>query len=247
MGHICLRNVSLNYGKVQVIEALNLDIPQGNLIALVGPNGAGKSTFLKALAGVLKPHRGTISMGCDEVAYLPQQSDIDRSFPITLYQFVAMGLWRKIGSFGGLSKSDHTAIDVALHNVGLGGFGSKSLASLSGGQLQRVLFARLSLQNASVILLDEPFNAIDTNTVSDLMQSLTLWQSEQRTIIAVLHDLDLVKDQFPCTLMIAHDVVGFGKTTEVLTSQNLKKARQLCDAFDRNSLMGSPAKKRIAK
>src|SRR5262249_44880004 len=116
--------------------------------------------------------------------------------------------------------------------VGLTGFEGRAISTLSGGQMQRMLFARLLLQNARVIVLDEPFNAIDAKTSADLLELIRRWHAEQRTVLAALHDIDLVKANFPETLLLAREPVAWGETPEVLTSANLLKARQMCEAFD---------------
>lgn len=236
-------NLSFSYVKhprqKPVLEAINLKIPLGSLLAIVGPNGAGKSTLLKLLAGILKPASGDIHLAevaPELVAYLPQHTEIDRHFPINTYQLVAMGLWRFMGRAGGLTPALRSKVDAALEQVGLGGFGDRAIASLSGGQLQRVLFARLLLQDASIILLDEPFSAIDSKTTADLMHLLKQWQDQGRTVIVVLHDLDQVKELFPHTIMIAHRVIATGPTHLVLTSDNLQSARQACADYDESTL-----------
>ncbi len=243
MTSIQCANLSFNYARhprhKPVLEAIDLNIPLGSLLAIVGPNGAGKSTLLKILAGILKPASGQLQLGgiaAEHIAYLPQHTEIDRHFPINTYQLVAMGLWRFMGSLGGLTPALRIRVDAALDQVGLGGFGDRAIASLSGGQLQRVLFARLLLQDASIILLDEPFNAIDSKTTADLMHLLKQWQDQGRTVIVVLHDLDQVKELFPHTLMIAHRVIANGPTHLVLTPDNLQNARQACADYDESAL-----------
>ncbi len=244
MNAIQCRNLSFSYDRnsrqTPVLNALDIDISLGNLWAIVGPNGAGKSTLIKMLAGILKPSGGSIHLGGvppELLAYLPQHTDIDRHFPINAYQMVAMGLWRFMGASGGLTPQMRTKVDEALEKVGLSGFGNRSLASLSGGQLQRILFARLLLQDASIILLDEPFNAVDSKTTADLLQMLAQWQHQGRTIIVVLHDLDQVKEQFPNTLLVAHRVIASGHTHQVLTPENLRNARAACAEFDENTVV----------
>jgi zinc/manganese transport system ATP-binding protein len=145
---------------------------------------------------------------------------------------VAMGLWRKAGLFGGIGKRERDRIEHALEIVGLTGFERRAIGTLSGGQLQRMLFARLLLQDARLIVLDEPFNAIDTKTCADLLQLVQHWHQEKRTVLAALHDLDLVKSHFPETLLLAREKVAWGDTRNVLTAENLARARRMCEAFD---------------
>ena len=116
--------------------------------------------------------------------------------------------------------------------VGLTGFEQRAIGTLSGGQMQRMLFARLLLQDARTILLDEPFNAIDARTAGDLLALVQRWHGEKRTVLAALHDMEVVRAHFPQALLLAREPVAWGATGEVLTPQNLLKARQMCEAFD---------------
>lgn len=232
---VTLSNATIGYDSHPALHHVTTRFQAGSLTAIVGPNGAGKSTLLKAIVGLIRPIGGTVSVeGCAPraIAYLPQQAEIDRSFPLPVFDFVAMGLWRGRGPFAAFRRADDTAIAEAIAAVGLGGFERRSLATLSGGQLQRVLFARLSLQNAPLILLDEPFSAIDQGTQADLMRLIRRWQAEGRTVIAVLHDLDLVRRDFPNTLLVARRVLADGPTATVLTARNLTAAAGMTEAWD---------------
>src|SRR3712207_3543907 len=225
--------VTLGYGRRPAVHHLDGEIPAGSLMAVVGPNGAGKSTLLKGIVGTLKPLDGHIRLNTSSgVAYLPQAAEIDRSFPLSVYDLVAMGLWSRTGLFGGIARRDRTRIEEALAAVGLTGFERRPISTLSGGQMQRALFARLLLQDAAVILLDEPFTAIDAKTTSDLLDLVRRWHAEERTVLAVLHDLEVVKRIFPETLLIARAPVAWGRTGEVLNPANLLKARRMVEAFD---------------
>ena len=228
-------DVTLGYDRHPAVHHLNGAVEAGALLAVVGPNGAGKSMLFKGIVGAIKPLSGRIERGglaTRDIAYLPQIADIDRSFPITVYDMVAMGLWKRAGLFGGIDGAGRAAIERALAAVGLSGFEQRSIATLSGGQMQRMLFARLLLQDARVIVLDEPFNAIDVKTVADLLDLVRRWHSEKRTVLAALHDIDLVKAHFPHSLLLAREPVAWGPTAEVVTAANLLKARQMCEAFD---------------
>jgi zinc/manganese transport system ATP-binding protein len=227
-------DVTLGYGRHPAVHHLKGEIGGGSLTAVVGPNGAGKSTLLKGIAGALRPLDGRIELTGSPraIAYLPQAAEIDRSFPLSVYDLVAMGLLTRMGLFGGIDRQGRVCIDEALAAVGLTGFERRPIATLSGGQMQRALFARLLLQDASVILLDEPFTAIDAKTTADLLDLVRRWHDEERTVIAVLHDLDVVKRVFPETLLIARTPVAWGETSEVLNPANLLKARRMVEAFD---------------
>jgi zinc/manganese transport system ATP-binding protein len=234
-GAIRFENVTLGYGRHPAVHHLRGEIPAGALTAVVGPNGAGKSTLLKGVVGALRPFSGQIALSGGprtRIAYLPQAAELDRSFPLSVYDLVSMGLWARTGLFGGIGRSDRMKLDEAIAAVGLTGFESRPIGTLSGGQMQRALFARLLLQDAAVILLDEPFTAIDAKTTADLLDLVRRWHTEERTVVAVLHDLDLVKRVFPDTLLIAREPVAWGRTGEVLHPENLLKARRMIEAFD---------------
>jgi zinc/manganese transport system ATP-binding protein len=230
-----LRNVTLGYDRHPAVHHLNLEVVPGALVAVIGPNGAGKSTLFRGLAGILKPLSGSISLGgldSKDIAYLPQTADIDRSFPISVFDFVGTGLWRSTGFFGGMGKAARERILAALAAVGLNGFENRPIGTLSGGQMQRMLFARVLLQDARLIVLDEPFNAIDAKTSADLIALVKHWHGEGRTVLAALHDLDMVRNHFPETLLLARGPVAWGATAEVLTPENLLVAMKMCEAFD---------------
>jgi zinc/manganese transport system ATP-binding protein len=238
MPDLRFRNLTLGYERHPAVHHLDGAVKAGSLVAVVGPNGAGKSTLFKGIVGALKPLAGSIDRdGLDarNIAYLPQIAEIDRSFPIDVYDVVAMGLWRSKGLFGGIGGNDNQAIEAALAAVGLTGFERRAIGTLSGGQLQRMLFARLLLQDAPVIVLDEPFTAIDAKTSADLLDLVKRWHSERRTVLAALHDIDLVKAVFPQSLLLAREPVAWGPSRDVLTPENLNKARHMCEAFDESA------------
>ena len=229
------RDVTLGYDRHPAVHHLDGEIAPGALMAVVGPNGAGKSTLFRGIAGILKPLAGSILTGdldIRDIAYLPQTVDIDRSFPISVFDLVGTGLWRSTGFFGGMGKPARDRIAQALAAVGLNGFENRTIGTLSGGQMQRMLFARVLLQDARLIVLDEPFNAIDAKTSADLLALVRRWHAEKRTVLAALHDMDLVRANFPETLLLARGPVAWGATAQVLTAENLLEARRMCEAFD---------------
>ena len=232
---LAFRDLTLGYDRHPAVHGLDGEIAGGSLLAVVGPNGGGKSTLLKAIAGTLRPLDGALKLAgikARDIAYLPQTADLDRSFPISVFDLAAMGLWRRLGAWGALRRPDRAEVERALATVGLNGFENRPIGTLSGGQLQRALFARLLLQDAKLILLDEPFAAIDSGTTADLMTLVARWHGARRTVIAVLHDLDQVRRHFPETLLLAREPVARGATPEVLTAENLFRARQMGEAWD---------------
>ncbi len=232
---IRLVNLTLGYDRRPAVHHLEGEIAPGEGLAVCGPNGAGKSTLLKALAGLLAPLGGEIHFGGlspRAVAYLPQVVDIDRAFPINVRDFVAMGALARVGLFGALNAAEQVRVGAAIETVGLVGFESRTLETLSGGQMQRALFARLIVQDQPVILLDEPFGAIDEATIDDLLALIARWRAEGRTVVAVLHELDIVRRAFPRTLLLARECIFWGDTRDALCEKNLVRARAMSEAFD---------------
>ena len=230
---VTVSDLSVNFGSTPAIRGLSTNIQAGTLTAIVGPNGAGKSTLLKALVGEIKPASGKVGFGDvrrREIAYLPQQSSIERNFPITVLEIVNMGFWHEIGAFGTLNRQQRQEVDRAIDAVGLMGLEQRTLRELSGGQLQRALFARLLLQQGKLILLDEPFNAVDSKTFKDLLDIIKDWHAQGTTVLTVLHDHDTVRGHFPETLMLARELVAHGPTHQVLTGENRERADRMCEA-----------------
>ena len=230
---LLLGDLTLGYDRHPAVHHLGGIIPSGDLLAIVGPNGGGKSTLLKGIAGRIAPIGGMITNTFSSLAYMPQIGDLSRDFPVSAFDLALTGLCGKRGMFGRISRHERETARDAIANVGLSGFENRSIRTLSGGQLQRLLFARMLLQDAQLILLDEPFSAIDQRTVEDLMIIVQRWHVEGRTILAVLHDMELVKRHFPRTLLLAREPIAWGETHHVLNQANLNTARRMSEAFDR--------------
>ena len=230
-----LVDVTVSYDRHPAVHHISVDIPAGEMTALVGPNGAGKSTLLKALLGLAPRVEGRIECAARRIAYLPQQAEIDRTFPISVFDTVLLGRWGRFGGFGAAGPADLHDARHAIEAVGLAGFERRPIDTLSVGQFQRVLFARLLLQDADLVLLDEPFAAIDAKTVGDLMEVIKRWHAEKRTVVAVLHDLDQVRREFPNSLLLARELVDAGPTLRVLSAENLLRARAMAEAWDEHA------------
>jgi zinc/manganese transport system ATP-binding protein len=225
---IRLEHVTVRRGGRDVLRDLTGSFAPGSLTAVAGPNGSGKSTLLHALRGLLPVASGRIDRGgldARAIALLPQEGRLDRSFPITCRDVVALGWTARLGLFRRIGREHYAVADRALAAVGLEGLGHRPIGALSTGQFQRVLFARTIVRDASVILLDEPFSAIDTATEADLMAIVQLWHRQGRTVVVVLHDLDLIRAEFPETLLLGSGEHGWGPTGEVLTAAAVRQAR----------------------
>ena len=235
---VVLDNLTVSYRQHPALHHISGSFAPGSLTAVIGPNGSGKSTLLKSIVGLL-PIEGGRSGGAltvvpprERIAYLPQVTDIDRSFPIDVRDCVLLGFWGAAGAWGAVTRAMLASAQDALQAVGLEGFERRSVGSLSSGQLQRVMFARMLMQDAELILLDEPFNAVDSKTTTALLGLVRQWHQQRRTIIAVVHDDAQVRQHFPATLLLARELVGWGATQEVLTEPNLRHARAMAEAWD---------------
>ncbi|NTF31087.1 metal ABC transporter ATP-binding protein [Rhizobium skierniewicense] len=240
---LTINNLTVAYNRHPAVHHVSGSFNAGSLTAIAGPNGAGKSTLLKAIIGDLKASEGSIThtLKRAEFGYLPQAADINRRFPISVSETVLLGSWKTAGAFGTMGKAEELRAQDALATVGLAGFENRSISALSAGQFQRVLFARLLLQDASVILLDEPFTAIDARTTRDLLDIVGRWHGEGRTVVAVLHDFEQVRTHFPETLLIARELIAWGPTQQVMSPINLMRARTMAERWDDDSVVCEPA------
>lgn len=222
---IIAEQVTLARDDKPILQNLSFQIPQGSLTALVGPNGGGKSTLMEALVAHEKPMAGFVQMTHQlSASYLPQRCQMNRSFPLSVKDVVATGLWGKIGLLSPFLRKQRQAVKEALRVVGMPAFALAPISDLSGGQFQRVLFARLLVQGGDILLLDEPFTAIDSATTDMLLEVVQAWHKQGKTILVTLHDIDLVRKFFPYTLLLARNFFRWGKTDHVLTDENLALA-----------------------
>lgn len=214
--------------KKPIIENLSVSFSPGSLTAIVGPNGGGKSTLLELMADPIHKkttgvyHRGVFPRRL--TGYLPQKSEAKRFFPLSVKDIVSGGLWHELGPFLPMRAEHFKRVREVIQRVGLQGYSYHTMNKLSGGQFQRALFARLAIQDPTLLLMDEPFNGIDENTQKDLLVLFQQWHAQKKTIIAIMHDLNLVRRFFPQTLLLARDYHIFGKTEEVLQTHFFEEA-----------------------
>ena len=212
-GRILLHDVTVRYGRRIALEAVSGEFASGSLTAIVGANGAGKSTLLAAIAGVVRLASGVVNCAARQrLAYLPQLATIDLDYPLTVSELITLGGWREFGAFRSPGTALRARVAEVAEAVGLAGRLARPIGEISVGELQRALFARLILQDPAIILLDEPFAAVDARTISVLLDQVMRWHREGRTVIVVLHDLELVQARFPSTLVLARRCVAWGKT-----------------------------------
>jgi zinc/manganese transport system ATP-binding protein len=227
-GYVTLRDLTVGYRERAAVEAVSGVFAAGSLTAIVGANGAGKTTLLHAIAGLVSPRHGSIEIAGVEapadVAYLPQRDSIDRDFPISVLEFAALGDWGRIGALGRVPPELRSRGMNALQAVGLSEFAARMLGELSVGQFRRALFARVIVQDAAIVLLDEPFAGIDAATSDDLLSLVQRWHGEGRTVMVALHDLEQVLANFPQTLLLARKAIAWAQTPTALTPENLVEA-----------------------
>lgn len=223
---LAFNNLTLGYNRHPVVHHLSAAIPAGSYVALVGSNGAGKSTLLKAILRQLTPLGGSIEIKAQSVAYMPQQSQLERDFPLLVHQVASAGLWAQSGAFAHIGKQHRAQVQAALAQLHIAHLANTPVGALSGGQFQRLLFARLLLQDAELLLLDEPFNAVDSATIDDMLILLKNLNQQGKTIIMVAHDLHLVQNHIPTSLLLAGELIAFGDTQQVLSADNLARAQQ---------------------
>lgn len=235
---ITLTNVTASYQRHPAIHHISGRIAAGSLTAIMGPNGSGKSTLLKAIKGLIPLEHGKIIYtGIDraDIAFLPQYHQLEFHFPVSVLELVLLGHWRRAKLCGAMSLECQQAACDALARVGLAGFEQRRINTLSVGQLQRVLFARVIVEDARAILLDEPFNAVDSATTEILLQQIHRWHAEGRTLLLAVHDLAQANAHFPQAILMAREVVGWGDTASVLTQANLARTRAMVEAWDEHA------------
>ena len=233
-----LCDLTAGYDRHPAVHHVSARFAPGSLTAIVGPNGGGKSTLLKAITGMVPLMSGHIlwhGLKPHDCAYMPQQNEIDREFPLRAVDVVNFGHYRHLGAFRPLTAAHHARTQEALVRVGMSSFARRPIASLSVGQFQRILFARLIVQDARLILLDEPFAPIDSRTVADLLPLLRQWRSEGRAIILVMHDLGMAEAWCPEAMLLARELIAAGPARAVLQPDNLQRAKLLSEKWVENA------------
>ncbi len=222
--------VCVDYNGTVALYDASLNLKGGCICGLVGMNGAGKSTFFKALMGFVRPSTGTIRINGLEVAraqreqavaYVPQNEEVDCSFPVSVWDVVMMGRYGSMNMLRIPRQSDRKAVWHALERVELLDLRNRPIGSLSGGQRKRAFLARAIAQRASVLLLDEPFSGVDVRTEKLMAELFLQFRHEGRTILISTHDLSHVRDFCDLVVLINKTVLAYGETSKVFTPENL--------------------------
>ena len=231
-----VEDLTVSYGDTPALWDIDLDIPPGVMCAIVGPNGAGKSTLIKAALGLVRPVAGhvrflghTIGAMRGRIGYVPQRHSVDWDFPTTVRDVVEMGLYRSLGWMRRPGRAARDRAMAALAQVDMQDYAERQISQLSGGQQQRVFLARALVQEAPILILDEPLAGVDAATESVIIALLQSLRDQGRTVIVVHHDLTTVQSYFDWMVMLNIRIIAQGPVAQVYTPENLRMAygRQL--------------------
>jgi ABC-type Mn2+/Zn2+ transport system ATPase subunit len=223
-------NLSVNYRQTPAIENISFKLQPG-VTGLFGSNGAGKSTLLKAILGLVPVAQGAVRWGgkpvdkqLNKVAYVPQRSQIDWDYPITVERVVMMGRVPTTGWFRQHDRRSRRLVMNALKRVGMWQYRRRQIRELSGGQQQRVFLARAIAQQADLLLFDEPFNNVDRQTETIMFDIFAELKAQQKTLLVISHDLSETINHYDRLLLINKRAIAFGTKEQVLTNENINRA-----------------------
>lgn len=214
---LSVNNLTMKYGKHEVLSNITFTVEKGDYIGVVGPNGSGKSTLMKGLLGLLHPHEGEIeysidSKGLSSIGYLPQKSIVnDKLFPAKVKEIVSIGLLgnKKFPKF--FSKKDYEKVDIVLGKLKILDLKDRKIGNLSGGQQQRVLLARAMVSSPEILILDEPTNALDPKIREEFYELIKeLNTNEGVTVILVSHDISSVGKYTKKMLYLDRKLIFYG-------------------------------------
>jgi manganese/iron transport system ATP-binding protein len=225
-----IKHVNVRYNGHVALENVTFHLHEGERVAIVGPNGAGKSTLIKVVAGVLSPSTGEVNIfgsrprGHVCIGYIPQRSQVDWNFPVTVADVVMMGRSAKLGPLNFPHKKDWEHVNHALETVDLANLARRQIGQLSGGQQQRMFIARALAQEAELMLMDEPLTGLDTPSQEGILDLLDKLKQEKVTVMVATHDLDQASTHFDRIMLLNHRVVALGEPKIVMQTENLLQA-----------------------
>jgi manganese/iron transport system ATP-binding protein len=225
-----VRHLSVTYNGRVALENINFHLHAGERVAVVGPNGAGKSTLFKVVVGVMPPNGGEVKIsgygprGHICIAYVPQRSQVDWRFPASVADVVMMGRIGRVGLFRWPRRADWDTVHKALEAVDMESLANQQIGELSGGQQQRTFLARALAQEAELVLMDEPFNGLDTPSQEGILSLLNKLYQQTITVMVATHDLGQAANHFDRVMLLNHQLIRFGSPQDVLTSENLLRA-----------------------
>uniref|UniRef100_B8HW03 ABC transporter related n=1 Tax=Cyanothece sp. (strain PCC 7425 / ATCC 29141) TaxID=395961 RepID=B8HW03_CYAP4 len=226
-----VRNLSVSYRGIRGLVSVSFTVPSGQLVGLIGPNGAGKSTLLKAMLGLIPVLNGTVQFQNQclqgqrrRIAYMPQRSQIDWDYPITVWNVVMLGRVRHLNWFRSSSPSSRQIVRTALERVEMLDLRDRRLSDLSGGQQQRVFLARALAQEADLLLFDEPLTGVDQKTEAILLNIFSELRDQGKILLVSSHHWGSALSQCDRLLLLNQALIADGSPAEVLTSENWQRA-----------------------
>jgi manganese/iron transport system ATP-binding protein len=218
-----VQDLNVSYNGDYALEAVSLSVQAGERVAIVGPNGAGKSTLFKALIGLI-PRSGHVQTYGAVFGYVTQRSSVDWSFPVTVHDAVMMGRIGKMGWLRWQRAIDREVVQRSLAQVGMLEYASRQIGELSGGQQQRVFIARALAQEATILLMDEPFTGVDAPSQEAILDILDRLREQGVTVLVSTHDLSLAVERFDRLALLNRRMIAYGAPREVVNSQALAAA-----------------------
>jgi len=217
-------NLTVSYNGSNALERVSFEVEAGERVAIVGPNGSGKSTLFKAVAGLLRPAAGSVQAAGAEIGYVSQHSEVDWRFPVAVFDVVMMGRIAKIGWLRWQRPRDREIVRRSLAQVGMTAFAGRQIGELSGGQQQRVFIARALAQNATLLLMDEPFSGVDVPSQEAILDILDRLRDQGVTILVSTHDLNLAVERFDRLALLNRRLIAYGAARQVITPATLAAA-----------------------
>ena len=217
-------NLTVSYNGHHALEAVSFSVQAGERVAIVGPNGAGKSTLFKALLGLVHPKAGRVQTNGAEFGYVTQRSAVDWAFPVTVHDAVMMGRIGRMGWLRWQRQRDREIVQRCLAQVGMAEYASRQIGELSGGQQQRVFIARALAQEATLLLMDEPFSGVDTPSQEAILAILELLREQGVTVLVSTHDLNLAVERFDRLALLNGQLIAYGDPQQAITPQTLAAA-----------------------
>ncbi len=217
-------NLTVDYNGNHALQGVSFNVQAGERVAIVGPNGAGKSTLFKVMVGLLHPRTGSVENNGAEFGYITQRSAVDWSFPVTVHDVVMMGRVSKMGWLRWQRPQDREMVRRCLAQVGMSEYANRQIRELSGGQQQRVFIARALAQEATILLMDEPFSGVDAPSQEAILEILDALRNQDVTVLVSTHDLNLAMERFDRLALLNRQLIAYGVPQQVITPQTLAAA-----------------------
>jgi ABC-type Mn2+/Zn2+ transport system ATPase subunit len=216
-------DLTVRFGDVTALDAVDLEVPEGTRVAVLGPNGAGKSSLFGVAVGLIDASRGSLEIGSDRVAFVPQSLSVEPIFPVTVRDVVRMGRFGDLGMWGRWTPRDHELVADAMKLLEVEALAGRRFGLLSGGERQRALLAQAAAQDADLLLLDEPLTGVDAPTREAVRSLLARWKEEGRTVVVATHDLESAAREFDLVVCLNRRLIAFGEPAATLDERVLSE------------------------